>query len=106
MTIRVIKHRRLYIPTVFSPNGDGFNDVFFISGDDRQIVQVKKFLIVNRWGDVMHEATDFHPNDETKGWDGNYKADKLNPGVFVYVAEVEFIDGEVVRYTGDVTLVR
>ncbi|HZV69044.1 MAG TPA: gliding motility-associated C-terminal domain-containing protein [Saprospiraceae bacterium] len=106
LTIRVIKHRRLYIPTVFSPNGDGFNDVFFISGDDRQIVQVKKFLIVNRWGDVMHEATDFHPNDETKGWDGNYKADKLNPGVFVYVAEVEFIDGEVVRYTGDVTLVR
>lgn len=39
--ISVVKIRKLYIPTVFSPNGDGINDIFFISGDPGQIVRIK-----------------------------------------------------------------
>jgi len=106
LTILIRKNRRVYIPTAFSPNGDGTNDIFYIFGDERQIVKIKKFLIFNRWGEILHEAVDVLPNDLTKGWDGNFKNQRMNPGVFVYFAEVEFIDGLVELYKGDVTLMK
>ncbi|MBK9983411.1 MAG: gliding motility-associated C-terminal domain-containing protein [Saprospiraceae bacterium] len=104
--ISVVKIRKLYIPTVFSPNGDGINDIFFISGDPGQIVRIKKFLIFNRWGDLLHEKIDFQANDQASGWDGRFRNELMNPGVYVYVAEVEYIDGITEMLTGDVTLLK
>lgn len=106
LTISIKKGRRVFIPTAFSPNDDGINDIFYIFGVDRQIITIKKFQIYNRWGDLIHEAYDFAPNDPSKGWDGHFKNGKMNPGVFVYVAEIEFIDGVVGVYNGDVTLMK
>ena len=106
LTITVRKDRRIYFPTAFSPNDDGINDLFYIFGDERQIVKIKKFLVFNRWGDVLYEAIDFLPNDPSKSWDGRFHNEKMNPGVYVYLAEVEFIDGLVQGYTGDVTLMK
>jgi gliding motility-associated-like protein len=106
LLIYVNKERRVYIPTVFSPNGDGINDLFFVFGDEDQIVNIKKFVIYSRWGEMLHEATNFKPNDPNSAWDGLFNEEALNPGVFVYAAEVEFIDGITKLYTGDVTLVR
>lgn len=94
----------IYIPTAFSPNDDGINDVFYISGAGSQITKIKKFIIYNRWGGLMHETSDFFPDDLTKAWDGHYKNVKMDPGVYVYVAEVEFIGGLVKVYRGDVTI--
>jgi hypothetical protein len=54
----------------------------------------------------MYEATDFPPNDWTNGWDGTFKGQRLNPGVFVYYAEIELVNGETVIRKGDVTLLR
>lgn len=106
LIIKIKKGRRVFIPSVFTPDGDGINDMFYIFGSDRQIVKIKKFLIYNRWGDLLHEATDFLPNDPSKGWGGYFKNQLMNPGVFAYVAEIEFIDGLVVVYNGDVTLLK
>ncbi len=106
VTISVVKIRKIYIPTVFSPNGDGINDIFFISGDEGQIVRIKKFLIFNRWGDLIHEKFDFQANDVASGWDGRFRNELMNPGVFVYVAEVEYVDGVTEMLTGDVTLMK
>ncbi len=106
LIITLSKNRRIYIPTLFSPNGDGINDIFYISGDGDQIVKIRKFIVFNRWGEVLHEALDFLPNDPVKGWDGHFKNQSLNPGVFVYFAEVEYIDGFVEQIHGDVTLMR
>ena len=47
-----------------------------------------------------------HTNDEPLGWDGTFKGQELNIDVFVWVAEIEFIDGEIIQLSGDVTLVR
>jgi len=44
------------------------------------------------------------PNDPTFGWDGMMKGQKVNPAVFVYVAEIEFVDGQKIVYKGDVTV--
>ena len=67
---------------------------------------VEKYIIVDRWGEVVFEKNDFDPNTEYFGWDGRLDGKALNPAVFVYYISIRFIDGEVVPYKGDVTLIR
>ncbi|MEM6964218.1 MAG: gliding motility-associated C-terminal domain-containing protein [Bacteroidota bacterium] len=105
ITIFVEKPRRVYIPNAFSPDDNGMNDIFFINAG-QEVANVRNFKIFNRWGALLFSQENFQPNDDTYGWDGFYKNKKLNPGVYVYFAEIEFIDGQVVVYKGDVTLVR
>ncbi len=106
LMVVVEKDRRVYIPTAFSPNGDGDNEIFYIFADQSQVLKINKFAVFNRWGEVMFEADNFQPNDPLNGWDGTLKNEKLNPSVFVYYAEIEFIDGHVKMYKGDVTLLK
>jgi gliding motility-associated-like protein len=96
------------IPNGFTPNGDGVNDVFYIQGDVNSVKKngIKVLRIYNRWGDVIFFAENFAPNDPNLGWDGTFKGEKMNSGVYSWFAEVEYIDGfkEIIR--GDVTLLR
>ncbi len=105
LTVFVRKPRPVYIPSGFSPNDDGINDVFYIHGGS-QIVEVKSFLVFNRWGESLMELYGFQPNDPGYGWDGTHRGKPLNSGVYVYYAEIEFNDGEVILYKGDVALLR
>ncbi len=103
--ITVDKSRDVFIPNVFTPNGDLSNDIFMIYGGPAVTV-IRTFNIYDRWGELLFKAENFMPNDPNNGWDGAFKNLRMNGGVFVYYAEVEFIDGEVIEYKGDVTLVR
>ncbi|MFT6017247.1 MAG: gliding motility-associated-like protein [Saprospiraceae bacterium] len=106
--VDVNKDRPVYIPNAFSPNGDGFNDIFkMYPGDfDRSIEKVNYFRIFNRWGEIVHEAEFFNLDDSEAewAWDGTFKGKGLNPGVFVYITEIEFVDGFKTLYKGDVTI--
>lgn len=105
ITIEVDKTRRLFIPNVFSPNGDGFNDEFmFYGGDD--VTLIKNFQVFGRQGEQIFRANNFFPEDVNNSWNGTYNGKKMNPGVFVWFAEVEFIDGEVEILKGDILLLR
>lgn len=104
-TIIVDKTRWVYIPNVFDPTSSGANNIFYIFGGE-DVVQIKSFRIFDRWGNAIHEAFNFQPNDPSTGWDGTVRGDKANPAVFVYYAEILFRDGETVLYKGDVALVR
>jgi gliding motility-associated-like protein len=104
--INVIQQRKIFIPDAFTPNGDGINDVFLPYGGEG-VVQIRSFQIYNRWGSLLHYRTNFAPNSGDFGWDGTIDGSTVAaPSVYVYVVEVEFIDGKVILYTGDVTLVR
>ncbi|MBN8678037.1 MAG: gliding motility-associated C-terminal domain-containing protein [Chitinophagales bacterium] len=103
--IRVDKARNVYGPNIFSPNDDGNNDYFTLFADPVQVTRIKSLQIFSRWGEAIYERLDFAPN-ESLGWDGNFKGQKLNPGVFVWQAVVEFVDGQEETFTGDVTLKR
>ncbi|NUQ25465.1 MAG: gliding motility-associated C-terminal domain-containing protein [Saprospiraceae bacterium] len=106
-TIIVVRKRRpIYIPNAFSPNDDGINDILYIHSRDNQVREVKSFLVFNRWGETMIELRNFQPNNPAFGWDGRHRSRPMNPGVYVYFAEIEFIDGEIVLYKGDVNLLR
>jgi gliding motility-associated-like protein len=97
--------RHIYVPNVFHPDDSGDND-FFTIYSDASVKQILYLNIYNRWGEQLFQANNIQTNHEPSGWDGNFRGNPMNPGVFVWVAEVEFIDGEVVFLKGDVTLVR
>jgi len=103
--VSIEKVREIYIPNSFSPNADGTNDIFFINGG-RGIDRVKSFQVFNRWGEVVYSDINFQPNDPARGWNGTFRGKEVNPAVFVYVAEIVFIDGFEELYSGDVTVMK
>ncbi|MEM1322901.1 MAG: gliding motility-associated C-terminal domain-containing protein, partial [Bacteroidota bacterium] len=100
--IRALKARNVYIPTAFSPNGDGRNETFEVYPGPN-VAEVLSLRIFDRWGDLVYEG---QPQGAGEGWDGFFKGKLMNPAVFVYVAEVLFVDGVTRIYKGDVTLLR
>ncbi|MFN7118256.1 MAG: PKD domain-containing protein [Saprospiraceae bacterium] len=103
--VEVDTERKVYIPNAFSPNGDNVNEYFYIHGGDG-IVEIERFIIFERRGGTVFDQSNIQPNDPTVGWDGTLKGKKMNPAVFVYYAEIKFIDGKTEIFSGDVTLVR
>ena len=77
-----------------------------IFAGDNTVANIKEFRIVNRWGNLLFEEENFLPNDPTFAWNGNYREQPMNTGVYVWYAVVEFIDGETEVFKGDVTLIR
>jgi gliding motility-associated-like protein len=105
MLIIVERPINVFIPNVFSPNNDGINDSFFIQGD-QTVSNILYLRIYNRWGDQVFAAENMPPNDSSLGWDGRFLEKEMNSQVFVYAAEVEFIDGTKLLFKGDVTLIK
>ncbi len=103
LDIAVTLNRPIFIPNAFSPNGDGNNDKFFIHTTPA-VRKISKLLVFDRFGSLVYEAFNILPGDQLTGWDGSYNGTQLRYGVFVVVAEVEFIDGETILYETDVTL--
>jgi gliding motility-associated-like protein len=97
--------RRIFIPTAFTPNDDGLNDVFLVYGGTG-VRRIRQFSVFDRWGELLFSQSDFPPSDPTFGWPGTFKGRMMNPGAFVYFVEVEFVDGVVLLYKGDVALIR
>ena len=109
ITVFVEKTRPVYIPSGFSPNGDGINDFFTVYVDADLIVGVKNFNVYDRWGETMYSREDLDIDqilNESNGWDGVHRTQDMNPGVYVYHLVVEFIDGEEILYEGNITLTR
>ena len=105
-TVLVDTDVSVYIPNAFSPNLDGVNDLFMIFAEEPGIKQVNSFNIFNRWGAHIYSAANFSPNDPSISWDGTFKGEIMRPGVFVWYAEIERLDGVIKFFQGDVTLLK
>lgn len=106
--IRVDRDRNVFIPNAFSPNADNQNDLFAVYTGPG-VLNIKSFRVFNRWGEQVYFIENIDPlvfNSNAVGWDGRFQGKELNPAVFVYLIEVEFIDGELLLYRGDVTLTK
>ena len=106
LRLLVSKQIDIYVPNIFSPDGDGDNDVFMIFADNRSVKNIKSFQVYSRWGERVWEYYNFQPNNPNFGWDGKHRGQDLNPAVFVWYAVVELIDGQEILLEGDVTLKR
>lgn len=96
----------VYAPNIFSPDGDGNNDLFYLFARPNSIKNIKSFLVFSRWGETVFSYSNFQPNNPAFGWDGNFRGQALNPGVFAWFAIVEMVDGRTELFEGDITLVR
>ncbi|PZF72134.1 DUF7948 domain-containing protein [Taibaiella soli] len=86
------------IPTGFSPNGDGNNDVLYVRGGAIETMDLKIF---NRWGQLIFESTDLE-----RGWDGTYQGKPQPIDAYAFVLNVTFVDGTSMQKKGNVTLLR
>ncbi len=94
----VVPNINYFIPTAFTPNNDGVNDIFYVYGRSLQNVHL---LIYDRTGEKVFESNGIY-----QGWDGTFRNSPVNTGVFVYYAEVETMKGDIIILKGDVTLMR
>ncbi|NJN77249.1 MAG: gliding motility-associated C-terminal domain-containing protein [Saprospiraceae bacterium] len=106
--IRTHKNQTIFVANAFTPNGDGNNDVLFVQGVGRfqSVRPLVRFQVFDRWGELVFETIDAPINNENYGWDGTFKNEKMNSGMFVWVVEVTFEDGSVQRFRGSVFLMR
>ncbi len=102
----VVPSGGIYIPNIFSPNGDGINDVLTVFAVDKQVKTVTTFQVYSRWGEAVFQGFGLRPNDVTTGWDGKYRGKDVDFGVFAWYAEVELMTGEKKVVKGDVTVLR
>lgn len=67
---------------------------------------IHDFTVFDRWGGMVYSRQNLAPDDESAGWDGRLNGQLLDPAVFIYVATVEFLDGRVRMFRGNVVLMR
>lgn len=96
--VNVIAIPYLHIPSAFSPNGDGLNDVFAVKAVNIKDFNVKIF---NRWGEKIFEAS-----DQDFNWDGTYKGEKVPMESYLYKVTAKGYQGEFLSRSGTVTVVR
>lgn len=105
VVVFVDRRRHLYVPNAFTPGSDGPNNVFYVSAKPNTVKRIRALQVYSRWGEEVFQRRDFSPNLPELGWNGTFRGQLLNPGVFTWVLEVEFIDGVIETFSGDVTIV-
>ena len=92
------------VPSAFTPNGDGINDLLQVFGSPGSLV--KQFNIFDRSGHIIYTNSDFQINDSDLGWDGRYNGQNMVSDVYTWYAEVEHIDHTIIIYKGQTSLLR
>lgn len=100
VTVKVIDKTAIYVPTAFTPNGDGKNDVLRAIAYGR--VKLSHFTIYNRWGQVVFSTENFN-----KGWNGTIQGKPAETGVFVWIIKAtDELSGRAIEQKGTVLVVR
>ncbi|MBL7803579.1 MAG: gliding motility-associated C-terminal domain-containing protein [Saprospiraceae bacterium] len=104
IVVRINRKGRVFVPNIIRP-GAGANGVLTVFAGP-EVANVNFLRVYDRWGSCLYEGIDLAPNAPGIGWDGRYRGQDLNPGVYVYVVEVRYLDGSTELFKGDVTLMR
>jgi gliding motility-associated-like protein len=89
----------VYMPSAFTPNNDGLNDVFRVPPTNNN--QLIRLTIYNRWGQLVFSTTDI-----TKGWDGNVNNVLQPPGAYIYYLQMAGLTGNKISQKGAFVLIR
>jgi gliding motility-associated-like protein len=99
-TIEILPKATIDVPTAFTPNGDGTNDIIYVDGWG--IKKLNYFRIYNRWGQLLFESTDIKV-----GWNGIFNGAPQNMETYVYQVSGEtYVDKDPVLKTGSFKLIR
>ncbi|MEL6357997.1 MAG: gliding motility-associated C-terminal domain-containing protein, partial [Bacteroidota bacterium] len=102
--VSVQKIRLAAVPTAFTPNNDGQNDLLVVHG--RPGTRIGRFSVFDQWGELVHEDENYEVNDLTRGWDGNYKNQPANSGSYLWQILIIYEDDSEEILTGQTTLLR
>ncbi|HHH52446.1 MAG TPA: gliding motility-associated C-terminal domain-containing protein [Bacteroidetes bacterium] len=107
ITISIIdENADIYIPDIFTPDGDGINDTWSIQASDA-IQEIELVGIYDRWGENIYSREHIPVSiSGTSLWDGRYKDKPVNPGVYVYYIIFKTHTGKSIRRSGDITVIR
>jgi len=99
VNIKVFKGSNIYVPSAFTPNGDGLNDILHPLGT--AIERLDYFRIYNRYGELIFET-----NNLSKGWDGTYKGKDQNTDNYIWVLKALDRKRIIRTMKGNVILIR
>jgi gliding motility-associated-like protein len=99
VNLKVYKGPGLYVPSAFTPNGDGLNEIFYPFPVG--IKSINYFKVFNRWGQLLFSSTTLY-----KGWDGKLQGVEQPTGVYVFMAQGVDKNGKLLTRRGSVTLIR
>lgn len=88
----------IFVPNAFTPDNDGKNDVLFVHST---MAETLDFKIFDRWGEIV-----FSTNNISQGWNGSFKGNKSEPGVYVYQLEIQCYNKQKFIKSGNITLIR
>jgi gliding motility-associated-like protein len=103
--LTILPEDELYVPTVFSPNGDGVNDTWRIYSADEEM-RLISLSILDRWGGILFQCSDRLLNGSGVEWDGSMKGSDVGAGVYLFVAVVQSGDKTSKHIKGDITVIR
>ena len=106
MAIKVQRLIDVYVPNIISTLPQTDYNSRLNTGFGQAVKTVKTMQIYDRWGNMLYSKQNLLPNDDSTAWDGKYRGDFVNPGVYIWLLELELIDGTIEKYSGDVTVVR
>jgi PKD repeat protein len=104
VNVKVKIVRPVYYPNIIKSGLEGLNGTFTLTGG-KAVRKIVKLEVYDRWGNKMYAGTDLDINSFDEGWKADFNGKKVNPGVYVWLAVVEFIDDEQLTFAGDVTVV-
>jgi gliding motility-associated-like protein len=97
--IKVVKGPEIYVPTSFTPNGDGRNDRFKII--PAGISEISFFQVMNRWGQVVYSSL-----NASGGWDGTLNGIQEPAGTYIWMVAGKTINGAIIKKQGTLVLIR
>lgn len=96
----------VYAPNAFRPEaGEPANAYFYLSAD-QGVSNIRRLIVIDRWGGLLFLRENFPPGVPELGWDGRIRGKDAPPAVYGFRAEIERIDGSVVIKTGEFALIR
>lgn len=104
VSIQVRQRPGFYAPNAFRP-GSQVNGFFTLFGSD-SIEEIEEMMVFTRWGESVFKRTNFLPDIPQLGWDGTFRGQVLDAGVFVWYARLRLRTGKVIVEKGDITLIR
>ena len=108
LTITVLPRLDVYAPNVFIQDvAENHENNYFTLFASKSATLVRRLMIYDRWGELVFSQENRAPGDQDLRWNGtDFRGKALDTGVFVWVAEIVFSDGQVRMFSGDVTLLR
>ena len=101
-TLTIYVQPNVFAPNVMNPDSKNGNQAFTVFSKDN--LPMRRLAIFDRWGEHVFEAKDIETNVLEQGWDGTFRGQRVQQGVYVFYAEVEVLPGKTVILKGDVTV--